>query len=80
MKTNLHPHYDFVVLKDASSDFSMLSRSTQTSQETVRWSDGKEYPLITVEVSSASHTFYTGRQKLVDSMGRIEKFKKKYAL
>lgn len=79
MKSNIHPKYDFVVYKDVSSDYMFLTRSTKSSSETIKWEDGNEYPLINVEISSASHPFYTGKQKLVDTEGRIEKFKKKYA-
>ncbi len=79
MKKNIHPHYDWVVIEDASSDFRILTRSTQKSEQTTKWTDGKEYPLITVEVSSASHPFYTGKQKVMDTAGRIERFQKKYA-
>jgi large subunit ribosomal protein L31 len=79
MKKNIHPRYDWVVIEDASSDFRILTRSTQRSEQTTKWTDGKEYPLITVEVSSASHPFYTGKQKVMDTAGRIERFQKKYA-
>ena len=78
MKKDIHPKYNFVVFNDIASDFSFLSRSTKTSNETVKWEDGKEYPVINVEISSASHPFYTGKQKLLDSAGRIEKFRRKY--
>ena len=78
MKKNIHPKYDFVVFKDIASDFSFLTRSTKSSSETVKWEDGNEYPVINVEISSASHPFYTGKQKLVDTAGRIEKFRRKY--
>lgn len=78
MKKDIHPHYDFVVFKDIASDFAFLTRSTKKSSETIKWEDGNEYPLITVEISSASHPFYTGQQKLVDTAGRIEKFRRKY--
>lgn len=79
MKDGIHPNYNKVIFKDAASDFSFLSRSTCTSAEKVKWTDGEEYPLIMVEISSASHPFFTGKQKLLDAEGRIEKFKKKYA-
>jgi len=78
MKKDIHPKYNFVVFNDIASDFSFLSRSTKTSNETVKWEDGQEYPVINVEISSASHPFYTGKQKLLDSAGRIEKFRRKY--
>jgi len=78
MKENLHPEYGFVVFKDIASDFAILTRSTKKSEETIKWDDGQEYPLISIEISSASHPFYTGKQKLLDTEGRIEKFKKRY--
>ena len=61
MKKNQHPAYDFVVFQDAASDYRFLTRSTAQSDQTTVWTDGKEYPLITVEVSSASHPFHTGK-------------------
>lgn len=78
MKKDLHPEYGFVVFNDIASDFKFLTRSTKKSAETIKWEDGNEYPLINVEISSASHPFYTGKQKLVDTAGRIEKFRRKY--
>jgi len=79
MKTDIHPKYQPVVFKDVSADVSFLSRSTLTSKETVTWEDGNEYPLIKVDISSASHPFYTGKQKFLDAAGRVEKFQKKFA-
>jgi large subunit ribosomal protein L31 len=67
-----------VVFLDTSSDFKFLTKSTMTSKETIKWEDGNEYPLIKVEVSSASHPFYTGKKLFVDTAGRVEKFNKKY--
>ena len=80
MKTDIHPKYQFVVFKDASADFAFLSRSTQTSKEKITWEDGNEYPLIMIDISSASHPFYTGKQTLVDSAGRVEKFRRRYGI
>lgn len=80
MQNEIHPRYGFVVFKDTSSDFVFLSRSTRSSKEKITWQDGKEYPLINIEISSASHPFYTGKQTLVDSAGRIEKFRRRYGL
>ena len=77
MKKEGHPDYNFVVFKDIGADYSFLSRSTKTSDKTTTW-EGKEYPLIEVEISSATHPFFTGKQKLLDTEGRIEKFKRKY--
>lgn len=80
MKKDIHPtNYRPVVFQDISSDFKFLTRSTVASKETIKWEDGNEYPLAKVEISSASHPFYTGQMKLMDTEGRIEKFKKKYA-
>jgi large subunit ribosomal protein L31 len=78
MKSEGHPNYQFVVFKDISTDFAILTRSTVTSKETIEWEDGKEYPVIKLELSSASHPFFTGKQHLVDTAGRVEKFLKKY--
>ncbi|MFO7257330.1 MAG: type B 50S ribosomal protein L31 [Bacteroidota bacterium] len=78
MKKDIHPEYREVVFHDTSSDFKILTRSTLTSKETIKWEDGKEYPLIKVEVSSASHPFFTGKKIFVDTAGRVEKFQRKY--
>ena len=79
MKADIHPEYRDVVLQDVTSDFKILTRSTLSSKETVKWEDGNEYPLIKIEVSSASHPFYTGQNKLMDTSGRVDKFRKRYA-
>lgn len=79
MKKDIHPDYNFVVFRDISADWNLLTRSTMKSDKTIKWEDGNEYPLVEVEISSASHPFYTGKQKLVDTAGRIEKFNRKYA-
>jgi large subunit ribosomal protein L31 len=79
MKADIHPEYREVVFQDVSSDFAILTRSTMDSKETIKWEDGKEYPLVKVEVSSASHPFYTGKHKVLDSGGRVDRFKKRYA-
>jgi large subunit ribosomal protein L31 len=78
MKKNLHPTVRQVVFRDASCDFSFLGTSTMDSKETIKWEDGKSYPLIKVEISSASHPFFTGKQRVLDTEGRIGRFKKKY--
>ena len=78
MKADIHPEYKKVVFQDISSDFAFLTRSTIESKETIKWEDGKEYPLVKVEVSSASHPFYTGKHKVLDSGGRVDRFKKRY--
>ena len=78
MKADIHPQYRTVVFQDTSSDFSFLIRSTIQTSETVVWEDGETYPLAKVEISSASHPFFTGKQKLVDTGGRVERFQKRY--
>jgi large subunit ribosomal protein L31 len=78
MKKNLHPKVRQVVFKDTSSDFSFLGTSTMDSTESIKWEDGKSYPLIKIEISSASHPFFTGKQHVFDREGRIDRFKKKY--
>ncbi len=80
MKKDIHPEeYRLVVFKDMSVDESFLTKSAAPSNETVKWEDGNEYPLIKLEISSKSHPFYTGKMKLVDTAGRIDKFKNRYA-
>ncbi|MBS1752240.1 MAG: type B 50S ribosomal protein L31 [Bacteroidetes bacterium] len=80
MKQDIHPkNYKFVVFKDMSNGHTFLTRSTATSKETVKWEDGNEYPVIKLEISNTSHPFFTGQKVLVDTAGRIDKFKKKYA-
>ena len=78
MKAGIHPEYKEVVFQDVSSDFAILTRSTIKSKESIKWEDGNEYPLVKVEVSSASHPFYTGKHKILDSGGRVDRFKKRY--
>ena len=78
MKADIHPDYREVVFQDLASDFAYLTRSTVKSKETIKWEDGNEYPLIKVEVSSASHPFYTGKHKLMDTGGRVDRFKRRY--
>ncbi|MEM1107462.1 MAG: type B 50S ribosomal protein L31 [Planctomycetota bacterium] len=79
MKPDIHPKYRTVVFRDVSADEMFLTRSTATSKETIKWEDGNEYPLVKVDISSASHPFFTGKQKFVDTAGRVEKFQKKFA-
>jgi large subunit ribosomal protein L31 len=78
MKSGIHPKYREVVFQDLASDFAALTRSTIETKETIKWTDGNEYPLVKLDVSSASHPFYTGKHKLLDSGGRVDKFKKRY--
>ena len=79
MKSDVHPDYRPVVFKDKTADFSILTKSTIATKETIKWEDGNEYPVYFVDISSASHPFYTGKQQFVDALGRDEKFKKKFA-
>ena len=78
MKKGIHPEYRYIVFKDESVDFAFLTRSTLKTRETTVWTDGKEYPLYKLDISSASHPFYTGKQKIVDTAGRVERFYRKY--
>lgn len=80
MKDGIHPDYRYVVFQDASANFSFLTRSTMKSEKTIEWEDGNEYPLIKLDISSASHPFFTGKQNIVDTAGRVERFKRKYQL
>ncbi len=80
MKKDTHPeNYRLVVFRDISVEKDFLSKSCAPSRETVVWEDGNEYPLIKMEISSYSHPFFTGKQKFVDTAGRIDKFNKKFS-
>jgi len=79
MKAGIHPEYRPVVFQDPSANFAFLTRSTIQTEKTIKWEDGNEYPLVTLEISSASHPFYTGTQKLIDTAGRVERFEKRFA-
>lgn len=80
MKKGIHPeNYRMVVFKDMSNEYTFLSRSTVNTRETILWEDGNEYPLVKMEISHMSHPFYTGKSMFVDTAGRIEKFKNRYA-
>ena len=79
MKSDIHPEYRQVVFRDVNADVSFLTRSTVSSKETIQWEDGNEYPLVKVDISSASHPFFTGKQKFLDAAGRVEKFNKKFS-
>lgn len=78
MKKDIHPDYRAVVFQDIGADFAFLTRSTIETKDTIVWEDGNEYPLAKVEISSKSHPFYTGKQNIVDTAGRVERFKNKY--
>lgn len=75
MKKDLHPKYNYVVFQDEAAGFSFLTKSTATSAETIQWEDGKEYPLVKIHISSASHPFFTGEEKIIDTEGRVDRFK-----
>ena len=78
MKSDIHPDYAPVVFRDLASGATFLTRSTVTSDKTIEWEDGNSYPVIDVEISSESHPFYTGKQRILDSAGRVEKFNTRY--
>jgi large subunit ribosomal protein L31 len=78
MKKDIHPQYRPVVFVDTAANFSFLTRSTVKTNETIKWTDGKEYPMVKLDISSASHPFFTGKMKFIDTTGRVEKFQKKY--
>jgi len=78
MKSDIHPQLREVIFKDISCDYELKTLSTIKAKETITWKDGKEYPLVKVDISSASHPFYTGQQRLLDTEGRAEKFRKKW--
>lgn len=80
MKTEIHPkNYRSVVFKDMSCDYAFMTKSTVETKETIKWEDGNEYPLFKLEISDKSHPFFTGKANLVDTAGRIDKFRKRYA-
>ena len=80
MKADIHPkNYRLVVFKDTSIDYSFLTKSTVNTNDKIVWEDGKEYPLVKLEISDRSHPFYTGKIKLVDTAGRIDKFRSRYS-
>ena len=80
MKDGIHPEYRDVIFQDNCADFTFMTRSTIAARDTIKWTDGKEYPLVKIEVSSKSHPFYTGKQMILDTAGRVDKFRKKYGM
>lgn len=79
-KKELHPkEYRYVVFSDEAANFSFLTKSTAQSEETIKWTDGNEYPLVKVQISSASHPFFTGEEKIIDTEGRVDRFKARIA-
>ena len=79
MKNGIHPTYGPVVYRDRSAGYAFLTRSTATSDKTIEWEDGHTYPVLDVDISAGSHPFWTGKQRLLDTAGRVEKFRQKYA-
>src|SRR5256714_1965089 len=78
MKQSIHPDYHPVVFRDRAANFAFLTRSTATSGRTIEWEDGNSYPVVDVEISSASHPFYTGQARVLDTAGRVERFERRY--
>ena len=79
MKKDLHPkNYRLVVFKDISCDHAFITKSAVDTKDTIKWEDGNEYPLVKLEISNMSHPFYTGKMKLVDTAGRVDKFRTRY--
>ncbi|EPR65764.1 type B 50S ribosomal protein L31 [Cyclobacterium qasimii] len=78
MKKEIHPNYRDVVFLDTSSDYKFMTKSTIETEDSITWENGEDYPLVKVEVSSASHPFYTGKKMLLDTAGRVEKFNRRY--
>ena len=80
MKPEIHPEYQFVVFEDSSVNYRFLTRTTMRvdAQKTTQWEDGNTYPLVQLDISNASHPFFTGQMKIIDSAGRVERFNKRY--
>ena len=79
MKKDIHPkNYRLVVFKDMSNDYTFITRSTVNTKDNIVWEDGVEYPLVKLEISHTSHPFFTGKTKLIDTAGRVDKFKNRY--
>jgi large subunit ribosomal protein L31 len=78
MRKGIHPQYQEVVFRDAASGATYKTRSTMTSEQTVEWEDGQSYPLVVVDISAASHPFWTGNQRVMDTAGRVERFRQRY--
>jgi large subunit ribosomal protein L31 len=80
MKKGIHPEeYRTVVFKDVTCDYAFLTKSSAASKETIQWEDGNEYPLVKVEISDQSHPFFTGKMQFIDTAGRIDKYKQRFA-
>ncbi|MFH9415772.1 type B 50S ribosomal protein L31 [Streptomyces rochei] len=78
MRKGIHPAYRPVVFRDRAADYAFLTRSTMTSERTIEWEDGNNYPVVDVEISNVSHPFYTGTARVLDTAGRVERFERRY--
>ncbi|QSB04398.1 type B 50S ribosomal protein L31 [Natronoglycomyces albus] len=78
MKPGIHPDYAPIIFRDKGADWAVLTRSTMTSTETMEWEDGQTYPVIDVQISAASHPYWTGQQRVIDDEGRVAKFRRRY--
>jgi large subunit ribosomal protein L31 len=78
MKQGIHRDYHPVVFRDRAANFAFLTRSTADSERTITWDDGNTYPVVDVEISSASHPFYTGKARVLGTAGRVEQFRRRY--
>lgn len=79
MKKDIHPqNYRFVIFKDISCDYAFMTKSCVETKDTIKWTDGKDYPLVKLELSNMSHPYYTGKMKLIDTAGRVDKFRSRY--
>ncbi|MDE2140899.1 MAG: type B 50S ribosomal protein L31 [Elusimicrobia bacterium] len=78
MKKSIHPVYRPVVFQDVQANKSFVTRSTVNAKDTIAWEDGKTYPLVKLDISAFSHPFYTGQQRVIDTAGRIDRFKKRF--
>ncbi|MBK9419855.1 MAG: type B 50S ribosomal protein L31 [Flavobacteriales bacterium] len=80
MKAGIHPeNYRIVIFKDMSNDTMFLGKSCAITKDSMKWEDGKDYPLVKLDISNTSHPFYTGKMMLIDTAGRVDKFKKRFA-
>ncbi|MGV4301845.1 type B 50S ribosomal protein L31 [Trueperella pyogenes] len=78
MKKGIHPDYHPIVFRDKSANFAFLTRSTMTSTKTIEWEDGNNYPVVDIETSSASHPMWTGKKRILDTAGQVQKFRDRY--
>jgi large subunit ribosomal protein L31 len=78
MKPGTHPDYQLVVFRDRAANFAFLTKSTVRTDQAITWDDGNTYPVVDVDVSSASHPFYTGQSRVLDTAGRVEQFRRRY--